>query len=371
MKYPLLAASLAIAAVATVAPFPASARDLPTQGGPGGGPYRLECPAGAYIIGFGAATGAYVDRLSVVCGGWDSNQMRFFTVSSNLATGRQNASGSSAERNSAYCPSGYAVFGIRPWLLRSDNHLLDAMSATCASPEPPHDLYPTKIAILSEGERTFSETGDVTSRDIESDIYNDMHHGSYERDCNVGELATGIYGKSGEAIDSIGLVCQPAPQPPQSSYEAPGALQNSQSHAADALPRRHPNPRNSANPSILEGEQTTRRPDSSAQEPQVQIPDGPTPPRLTRQGMLYQFPYIEDSNGQYGLLDWCREWGSNCGEPAASAFCQTATGNANSRATNFEKFDNVGRSRHTVIASSRAVCSDPTCDTFTYVTCSQ
>ncbi len=48
----------------------------------------------------------------------------------------------------------------------------------------------------------------------------------------MGQLAAGIYGRSGDAIDAIGLVCAPAPAPPRPKLTVPGVI-SEKSHASD------------------------------------------------------------------------------------------------------------------------------------------
>ena len=62
-------------------------------------------------------------------------------------------------------------------------------------------------------------------------------------------------------------------------------------------------------------------------------------------------------------LDWCREWGSACGKPAADAYCQML---GHARSGHIQIRNNVGK---TAIISSKAICSDPACDGFRLIEC--
>lgn len=64
-------------------------------------------------------------------------------------------------------------------------------------------------------------------------------------------------------------------------------------------------------------------------------------------------------------LDWCRVWSHQCGAPAAHAFCHMK---GYVQATQWHIAPNIGYTR---VISSGAICSDPTCDGFTYVRCSK
>lgn len=64
-------------------------------------------------------------------------------------------------------------------------------------------------------------------------------------------------------------------------------------------------------------------------------------------------------------LDWCREWGVNCGEPVAVAYCQR---HRYQRAVSFAP-DRVGRSARTRLFGTNQTCSADFCTAFTYITC--
>ena len=80
-------------------------------------------------------------------------------------------------------------------------------------------------------------------------------------------------------------------------------------------------------------------------------------------GVLYRNPTITASTGERAPIDWCRDWGANCGRPAADAFCR-ARGHL--RSDHIQILNDIGR---TVVISSGAVCADPTCDGFRLIEC--
>jgi hypothetical protein len=65
-------------------------------------------------------------------------------------------------------------------------------------------------------------------------------------------------------------------------------------------------------------------------------------------------------------LDWCLNWGSGCGEPAATAWCKTKGYN---KSIDSEEDQNIGDSSPTRLLSTGAVCDQPYCDGFTFITC--
>jgi hypothetical protein len=67
-------------------------------------------------------------------------------------------------------------------------------------------------------------------------------------------------------------------------------------------------------------------------------------------------------------LDWCREWGTNCGQPAADAFCQSL---GFPRARSFQPAEDVGRFASTRVIGTGQVCSESFCDGFSMIQCAE
>ncbi len=65
-------------------------------------------------------------------------------------------------------------------------------------------------------------------------------------------------------------------------------------------------------------------------------------------------------------LGWCANWGADCGEPAAEAWC-LAQGFAG--AERFTKAPRIGDKSPTRLIATGAVCDDPECDGFKEITC--
>jgi hypothetical protein len=99
----------------------------------------------------------------------------------------------------------------------------------------------------------------------------------------------------------------------------------------------------------------------------AQAPPGPTADTGTstseRKGTLYRDPEIAAENTEMVPLDWCREWGSACGKPAADAYCQML---GHARSGHIQIRNNVGK---TAIISNKAICSESTCDGFRLIEC--
>jgi hypothetical protein len=65
-------------------------------------------------------------------------------------------------------------------------------------------------------------------------------------------------------------------------------------------------------------------------------------------------------------LDFCLHWGTECGQPAADAFCRSQN---YARASNFTIASDVGAQTPTRVIGDNAVCSDPGCDAIATVIC--
>jgi hypothetical protein len=99
------------------------------------------------------------------------------------------------------------------------------------------------------------------------------------------------------------------------------------------------------------------------------VPDTDTPGKPVAGGMRYDYPYVLDSFGRYGLLDWCRDWGTQCGKPAAEAFCRQVDGGVRPRSTDFGHWPKAGRHGYTVVISTKDSCQLPRCEGFSYIVC--
>lgn len=62
-------------------------------------------------------------------------------------------------------------------------------------------------------------------------------------------------------------------------------------------------------------------------------------------------------------LDWCKDWGTNCGKPAADQYCKNL-GYASS--ISFAIAHDIGNTR---LIGNGAICSDAFCDGFEYIVC--
>ena len=65
-------------------------------------------------------------------------------------------------------------------------------------------------------------------------------------------------------------------------------------------------------------------------------------------------------------IDWCLNFGTDCGKPAADKFCQSK-GFVHS--FDFVEDVDIGATSPTIVQGTGQICNAPTCDGFTYVSC--
>lgn len=100
---------------------------------------------------------------------------------------------------------------------------------------------------------------------------------------------------------------------------------------------------------------TTRVPNDQVVAP------APEEPKVEPESRTYQQPRYQDDR-----LDYCLNWGYNCGRPAALAFCHRR------RFEDVKAFEAelVGRSAQTRLMGNDQVCNADFCTAFAYITCS-
>ena len=69
---------------------------------------------------------------------------------------------------------------------------------------------------------------------------------------------------------------------------------------------------------------------------------------------------------QGNRLDWCVNWASSCGKPAADKFCEFK---GFDKAIGFKKANNIGQSKPTRLIGTGAVCDQGFCDGFKRIRC--
>ena len=193
---------------------PAWAWDSKVEGGPGGGPFRIQCPGGSFMTGFEGRTGAYIDHFRILCGSWDANTRQVQNRGPLQITIGTSGGGGPA---GAACPGGWAVNAINfqnTW--RSESHINNGfvhhINFHCVLPERAESIW-----------RTYGPTTPVPKP---SGFLGTMMLLEYDQTCPNGELAVGFQGRSGLYVDALGLVCLPIPAaapPPPVSLSQPNS----------------------------------------------------------------------------------------------------------------------------------------------------
>jgi sugar lactone lactonase YvrE len=78
--------------------------------------------------------------------------------------------------------------------------------------------------------------------------------------------------------------------------------------------------------------------------------------------------YVAPTWGAY-RVDWCKNFGTNCGQPAADQYCRMKNGSQHKSrwyAQSYQTQANVGP---TIVLGDGRVCGDPGCDGFAEITC--
>jgi len=65
-------------------------------------------------------------------------------------------------------------------------------------------------------------------------------------------------------------------------------------------------------------------------------------------------------------VDVCRQWGMECGQPAADEWCRR---NGKQRASSYRIQENIGTSESTVVIGTGQLCKEAYCDAFSRIVC--
>jgi hypothetical protein len=258
------------------------------------------CAADEYLIGVSGRSGDWIDAIRPVCATWNPA-----TRTAGVPRNGPSHGGRGGGEGVAICPRGSAVSGweIRH-VTRGESVFLQYVAPQCRTILSPRQIVQIGRLQFGRGNPPMPSSGPT-------------FHG-----CGKGELAIGLSVAVGaNYVSEVDLKCR---------------------FVADASPPPSPPVPPKVPPPAAKATQTPR-------------------PELT--GTLYRDPEIAAENTEMVRLDWCREWGSACGKPAADAYCHML-GHAGSGQIQIR--NNVGK---TAIISSKAICSDPTCDGFRLIEC--
>jgi len=189
-----------VALVLTVAlPGTAGAADVPIQGGPGGGPFRLQCPPNMFMLGAAVRSGGWVDAIRANCAGFNPSTHQFvrppqFTAFTGGPGGSLQQSGCSEDRFVSGIKIGFTRDGNRP-------KYLDYIEMRCSV-----------LSGYGGDTRVCLQTGNgCWDRHPNPGPYNGYGL-SFTLSCPAGQAAIGLFGRSGLYVDGVGLICGPKPQ---------------------------------------------------------------------------------------------------------------------------------------------------------------
>jgi hypothetical protein len=166
-------------------PSQAGATITETIGGPGGQPFELGCPKDQFAVGFRANTGAWIDRLALLC----STDLRGVRRAAGAAGGGR------GHVQEIYCPSGAAMTGFVVTFTRGHGltrEYVDSAVIKCGA---------EFSGCISTGDGCFSRVGPDTLVTA-----GDLYLGDFI-DCPEGEVMTGLVGRAGDYVDAVGAVC--------------------------------------------------------------------------------------------------------------------------------------------------------------------
>ena len=174
------------------------ATDLGPDGGPGGNPFRFECPKGSYIVGFQAKTGEWIDRLQPMCAPWMPNSNSFGPITVGPSFGQSRGGTTDVTNCNDGTVKNRAISRWTIYFLRSDSRLVAIIFGDCNSVTSPRG--PLKGWTVRHSKTNY--------------FPNTASH-----ECPFGVLVTGIHGRQGLYIDAIGITCRPFPPKPTLPFD--------------------------------------------------------------------------------------------------------------------------------------------------------
>lgn len=165
--------------------LPASAQSdrvlMGTLGDPeGGGPFRIECEPGDFLVGFDTQHTHVIDHIAPICG----NKARGGTYGRPWAG--QRPKGPTAVDEQLLCPAGSILTILHVFV--DNGALVNNVGMTCLNPDAPARREHTNKVLA----RWKLKNPSVRDRRFL---------------CPEGMVGVGIYGRAGSAIDALGLIC--------------------------------------------------------------------------------------------------------------------------------------------------------------------
>jgi hypothetical protein len=175
----------------------ARAKDSPQVGGPGGGPFDDACHGTDVLVGYNESSGKAMNTIAAVCQAQKDGVLEGANYGLHTWGVDDSGPGLGATFHSSStprCPPGQAISELHVWVNKFNE--IDSVSATCtALLRPTTGDYPRSYL-----ERYGGGSGQAV-RDGPTG-------------CPANTIATGLTGRSGALIDSLGLKCSPFPWHP-------------------------------------------------------------------------------------------------------------------------------------------------------------
>ena len=179
---------IAILALVFLGPGSVTAKEFAPEGGSGGTPFRDLCPAGQYLVGTNARTGAVVDQISITCAPVkpDGTVGALFhgPTRGGPGGGTPKEPGNKNKERRTTC---------------ADNEIVTAMGLL---PGEQQSRQVVRLIIFN----CVSTTGTARHN---LDIGDAPLFPTINQACPDGEAAMGLQGRAGAHVDALGLICGP------------------------------------------------------------------------------------------------------------------------------------------------------------------
>jgi hypothetical protein len=175
----------------------------------GGNPKRVDCDPGSYVVGFKARAGDWMDQISIVCGRWSQVTQTLQSAAEGTVKGPFGDS-TGGEELSASCPNGWAVSSYKFRYMYEEFFV----SGTNKSSRPKflHAVeFHCRPALPGSGQTAVRTIGSSSGGKVSA------FKGPFE--CPPRELVTAMYGRAGQFVDAVGMICNLRPEPGPAGVE--------------------------------------------------------------------------------------------------------------------------------------------------------
>lgn len=177
-----VALGLGVAAAAASLSAPAAAQEtvLTATGGQGDRAYNDNCAPGEYMVGMKGGHGAWVDRVGIIC---------------MPMTSRGVLSGPVKFDHPEFGGPGGGIFNKRC----RPNYFIGGFSGNLT--EGPRRVQVLRLTCVSKDEATWPRYVLVAGSEA-------MPGPTFGADCPPGQIGSGLHGRSGKDVNSVGLICR-------------------------------------------------------------------------------------------------------------------------------------------------------------------